>query len=455
MSQDVQTEEIAAEVLDGDVDELGEVSYDAPEGADEGELLIDRKDSVQIDKNDRSLSEFQRWYSEQRLVIDPEWQRSYVWDKPRASKLIESFLVDIPVPVVYLARTEDGRYLVIDGVQRLTSVFEFIKGAFRLTGLEMCADLNKLSFAELPMPMQRKLLDATLRTFELSPQTSRNLLFVIFQRLNSGGVALNEMEIRNCVYSGKLINLLRDLAGYDEFVISVNQKDLSRRMSDRSLVLRFLAFYEKGYLKAQSGLKSFLNDFCEVHRNAPDGKLEEFRRNFKHAMRSAHTVFGQEAFRLRRQDARGGGEWATRVNASVFQVITVSFTKFDYAQITQRADAIYEEYLDLIINDANWVDYVTKSTGDAGKIRYVFETWSQRLESVMRSSVPADSQRVFSKSLKREMFQQDATCAICGQEIKLMNDAALDHAEHYWRGGQTIPANARLVHRICNLKRPK
>lgn len=437
-------------------------SLETTEGSDEGDLVLDHShEGVRIDKNDRSLSEFRRWYEEGRLVIDPEWQRSYVWDVRRASKLIESFIVDIPVPVIYLAKDETGKYLVIDGVQRLTSVFKFFNGDFALTGLEIAqtgsdvwGDLNKKRFAELPKSVQSKLFDATLRTFELSPRTPRNLLFVIFQRLNSGGVTLNEMEIRNCVYSGRLITLIRQLATNDEFVTTVNQKDLSRRMSDRSLVLRFLAFYERGFQKAQTGLKAFLNDFCENYKNPSDAKLDEFRKNFKHAMRASHTVFGQDAFRLRRQDARGGGEWATRVNATVFQVITVSFTNYDLVQITQRSDAIYEEYLDLVSKDSNWEDCVTKSTGDAAKIRYAFETWGQRLASVMSSTVPADSQRIFSRTLKREMFQQNPMCAICGQEIRLMNDAALDHEEHYWRGGQTVPSNARLVHRLCNMKRP-
>jgi hypothetical protein len=433
-----------------------ETSTDATEGSDEGDLVLDHsREGVRIDKNDRSLSEFRRWYEEGRLVIDPEWQRSYVWDVRRASKLIESFLVDIPVPVIYLAKDDSGKYLVIDGVQRLSSVFKFVNGEFALTGLELQPNINKKRFADLPQQIQSKLFDATLRTFELSPQTSRNLLFVIFQRLNSGGVALNEMEIRNCVYTGKLNTLIKQLATYDEFVKTVNQKDLSRRMSDRSLVLRFLAFYERGYQRAQTGLKAFLNDFCEIYRNPPDARLEVFRRNFKHAMRASHTVFGQDAFRLRRQDARGGGEWATRVNATVFQVITVSFTNYDLAQITQRADAIYEEYLDLVSTDSTWEDCVTKSTGDAAKIRYAFETWGSRLASVMANSVAADGQRIFSRALKREMFQQNPMCAICGQEIRLMNDAALDHEEHYWRGGQTVPSNARLVHRLCNMKRPK
>src|SRR5207253_206975 len=100
---------------------------------------------------------------------------------------------------------------------------------------------------------------------------------------------------------------------------------------------------------------------------------EEFEKQFKKATRAAHTVFGDNAFRLRRQDSKGGGEWASRVNASVFQIIAVSFTDYDLAQITQRRDAIFEEYLDMVTSDITWLDSVSKSTGDPKRIRYAFQ----------------------------------------------------------------------------------
>src|SRR5207248_3506959 len=142
-------------------------------------------------------------------------------------------------------------------------------------------------------------------------------------------------------------------------------------MFDRSLALRFLDFYEFGYQKAQEGLKTFINDFFEYYKNPLDAKLDEFEKQFKKATRA---VFGDFAYRLRRQDSKGGGEWATRVNAAVFQVIAVSFTNDDLGQVTQRRDAILEEYLDMVTCDSNWLDSVSRSTGDARRIRYTFQT---------------------------------------------------------------------------------
>lgn len=443
--------EIAVEPLPSPI-----ISDDVPEGADEGDLTLEPgPETVVIEKNDRSLSEFHRWFKNGKLVIDPMWQRNYVWDDRRASKLIESFLMDIPVPVVYLAKTDDGKYEVIDGVQRLTSIFNFIDGELTLTGLDLLPDLNKKQFSELPRNEQSKLEDATLRAFELSPKTSKNLLFVIFERLNTGGVALNDMEIRNCIYRGDLNDLIKELARFEPFTECVNQRNLSKRMADRSLVLRFLAFYEKGYNKVQAGLKAFLNEFFETYQNPTDKKIAEFRKKFESAMKAAKTIFGNHGFRVRRRDEHGGGEWGSQVNASILQVIAVSFTDYDQSDLTRNADAIFEEFLDMMSSDVQWVDCVSKSTGDSSRIKYAFETWIGRLREVMKPIERKDSKRAFSRALKEEMWKQNSTCAICSQEIKLVNDAALDHDVHYWRGGKTVPSNARLAHRLCNNKRPK
>jgi uncharacterized protein with ParB-like and HNH nuclease domain len=438
--------------LDSQLDTEDEVVVD---GVDEGDLdHSDTMTNVVIEKNDRSLAELERWFRDGRLVLDPEWQRNYVWTSKAASRLIESFLIDLPVPVIYLARDAQGTYEVIDGLQRLTSVFKFFDGDLRLTGLEIRPELNGKIFKALERPLQNKLRDVTVRTFELAPNTSKDLMFVIFERLNSGGTALNDMEIRNCLYRGSLNRLIKELAVADDLKSCVNQPNIAKRMMDRLLVLRFLAFYERTYLKATKGLKKFLNDFLDAYRNPPQTKLHEFEREFRKAMRSSVTVFGEYGFRLRKSDSKRASEWATRVNAAVFQVISVSFTQYDATHVTRNADAIFEEYLDLVTRDNRWVDAVSRSTGDPERIMYTFEVWNKRLEAVMRETGPNDKTRCFSLALKKEMFAQNPVCAICKQQIRLVNDAALDHEEHYWRGGRTVPENARLVHRLCNWARP-
>lgn len=414
---------------------------------------VDPNEEVSIEKADRSLSELHRWYRAGRLILDPEWQRNYVWSERQASKLVESFLMGIPVPVVYLAKTEEQKYEVIDGVQRLTSMFRFFDNTFQLRGIDALAIHRGKTFSGLPDLAQNRLLDSTLRTLELSHKTSKELLFVIFERLNTGGTPLSDMEIRNCIYKGKLNDLVKVLAKFDDFIKCLNQKGIERRMTDRLLVLRFLAFHEQKLSKAQSGLKKFFNDFLEQYRNPSERMLQEFESAFKNAMRAAFTIFGDEAFRLRSYDKKETGEWRSRVNASVFQVLATSFAEYDLAQLTKRADSIREEYLDLITTDEQWKDAVSSRTGKWVNLEYTFETWNARLKLCLAGTEPQDITRCFSRQLKAERFRSDPACQICNQRISSVDDAALDHEEHYWRGGKTIPSNARLVHRHCNLTR--
>lgn len=433
-------------------------SSDNIEGADEGELSIDTVDSrkdVILNKCDRSLHELHSWYKDGDLKIDPEWQRQYVWNLKKASKLIESFICDIPIPVIYLAEDRQGSYEVIDGLQRLTSVFNFFEGEYPLSALDIIPDFNRLKFKDLPVDIQKKLKKTTIRTFELGSATSKELKFIIFERLNTGGVALNDMEIRNCLYRGKLNELIKTLAKNEDFISSINQKQIHLRMADRGLILRFLAFYEKTHLKSRSGLKRFLNDFLETYRDPSEEKIAEYEKIFKKCMRACFTVFGEYSFRLLQDNHRKNTEWAGRPNAAIFQVIASSFSDYDLSQITRAADSIREEYLDLIFTDEKWVDYVRRATGEFTRLDYVFSEWKSRLAAVMQDFPKNDSQRIYSQKLKNEIFDQDPNCKICQQRIVLLRDAAMDHDLHYWRGGQTIPENARLVHRICNLSRSK
>jgi len=426
------------------------------EGSSEGDLdLQGTKPTMNLAKNDRSLAEFNRWFTKGRLIVDPEWQRKYVWDRKRASRLIESFLIELPVPVIYLSLNDEGKYEVIDGLQRLTSVFDYFANKYKLTGLEILSHLNGRQFADLDADLQGKLEDTTLRTFELAQTVPKDLMFIIFERLNTGGMALNDMEIRNSLYRGKLNDLLKELAKDNDFTMCCNQKGLDKRMGDRTLILRFLAFYQMTYTKAKKGLKSFFNEFFTTYRNPPDEKIKEFRAAFKRASRACHTVFGDKGFRTRRSYEKGGGEWASKINASIFQSISTSFTDYDLGAITRKADSIFEAYVDLICTDDRWIDSVSSSTGDYSRIEYTFLTWNQRLKAVMNTAVPNDKTRLFSRQLKQEIFSGNDTCRICTQKIASINDAALDHDTQYWQGGKTIPDNARLVHRLCNLERSR
>ena len=218
-------------------------------------------------------------------------------------------------------------------------------------------------------------------------------------------------------------------------------------------MVKIFAIHRESGKSGKSGKSGFRLVGTGV-RNVSDYK-DDHEYSYDKAIKSVITVFGNNAFRLRKIDENGNGQWVKRVNASVFQVLSVSLSSYDRSQVTQKADAIFEEYLDLISTDRRWFDSVSKNTGNVNEIKYAFKTWIERLEKIMKLSIPLDKERIFSKVLKDELYKQEKQCAICQQEIKTINDAALDHEEHYWRSGKTIPSNARLVHRICNQKRSR
>ena len=250
------------------------------------------------------------------------------------------------------------------------------------------------------------------------------------------------------------MRLLEELSRHEDFIATVNTDTISKRMNDRTLILRFLAFYERHYSKCKGGVKRFLNEFSSIYRNPTEDKIEDFRHKFVHSMKAAKTIFGCNAFRLRKESSKGTlGEWTTRVNASVFQVLSVSFLDYKLEQLTRRSDSIYEAYVNLISNPDSklWVDYTKTSTGDYARIEYVFSIWNHTLKDAIGDCEANDPKRCFSRKLKEKLFtEQQKVCAICSQQISMIEDAEIDHIEHYWKGGKTIPENAQLVHRHCN-----
>jgi len=341
-------------------------------------------------------------------------------------------------------------------LQRLTSIFSYFDNEYSLQRLDIFSELSGKSFKELSETLQHKLEDSVLRSFELS-SGSGDMHFIVFERLNTGGIKLNDMEIRNCLYRGTINNLIKEIAEKEDFRKAINQNGIEKRMQDRALVLRFLAFYERTHHKCQYGLKRFLNDFLQTYKEASPEKIDEYRKNFDKCIKACLTVFGSNSFRLKNEitqpNSKSAGEWATRPNAAIFQVISTSFANYDLGRITRASDAIYEEYVDLINTDEQWVDRVRRATAESTRLHYVFDTWQKRLQIVMDAYEPNDSRRAFSRQLKREIFENNPTCKLCNQKISLIDDAVLDHDERYWVGGKTVPDNAQLVHRLCNLKK--
>jgi len=203
---------------------------------------------VYADKSDRSIYELFRKFQRGDLILDPEFQRRYVWDNKKASLLIESVLLEVPIPVIYLAEEDNGKFIVIDGQQRLRS-FRFLNNEFKLRGLSVLSELNGKYFKDLDKEKQRKIEDTTLRVIEIRKESHPDVKFEIFERLNVGAVKLNDQELRNCIYRGRYNDLIKELAEDKDFLFLLGLREPHKRMYDRELVLHFLAFYNQTYLR--------------------------------------------------------------------------------------------------------------------------------------------------------------------------------------------------------------
>jgi len=412
---------------------------------------------------DPQVNALHRNYQRGRLVLQPEFQRQYVWDRKKASRLIESVLLRVPLPIIYLSEQPDGKEYVIDGQQRLTSLFSFVDGKFpsgepfKLTGLTAYEELNKKSFAELPADIQDRILDYTLRTVTLCKQSDRDLKFEIFERLNTGSEPLNDMELRNCVFRGPYNALLKSLAAEPDFRALLGLTTADKRMRDVEFVLRFASFYHATYLKYTSPMKRFFNQDMERHQNISEGDAEELRKVFKNALQNIRSLLGsQHAFkRYYAGDARDArGHWEPKkFNASLYDVLMGVFWDKDRNQVMAALDSLREGWIDLMANNADFRAAIERSTSSQEMVKRRFDLTRNLVEGILREH--RVQPRCFSRQLKEQLFTANPTCAICGQAISEIDDSAVDHIEQYWRGGQTIPENARLTHRYCNAARPR
>jgi len=370
--------------------------------------------------------------------------------------------VDSTLPVVYLSEEKDGKIYVIDGQQRLTSFFSFIDGIFpdgsyfKLSGLKVFRELNRKSFKEIDEELQDKIKYCTIRTITFEKDSETDLKYEIFERLNTGAVSLNDQELRNCVYRGSYNQVLIDLSQDNDFRYLLGLKNEDRRMKDVELVLRFAAFYHSTYLNYKPPVKRFLNNEMERYQDIKDKDALELKNVFKNAVTIIRSVLDKNAFkRFYRGDKNNpDGSWETKkFNTSLYDIMMYSFATVDKNKVYQNLDSIREALINLMTNDQEFIDSIELSTSSVQAVTKRFDKWRLTLQDII--GIYEKDPRCFSLKLKTQLYENDPTCKICDQRIYHIDDSAIDHIAQYWKGGQTIPENARLTHRYCNWARSR
>jgi hypothetical protein len=257
------------------------------------------------------------------INLRPEYQRRLVWDRKQKSLFIESLLMNIPVPPVFLYETDLSRYEVMDGQQRLNAIIEFYNNQLKLVGLETWKALNGMTYQQCPprirSGLDRRRISAAVLLAE-SATTKEQISFIrriVFERLNTGGQDLNAQELRNSLYSGSFNDLLIELAGFrlfndiwqippyedhyrksDNFISATLAKNgLFKRMIDCEIILRFFAFRRQSEIKGSA--RSILDKCMEHYREADSQQIAQLRESFETALTTAYEIFGDETFQTR------------------------------------------------------------------------------------------------------------------------------------------------------------
>ena len=318
------------------------------------------------------------------IDLAPDFQHmSGIWNDEKKSRLIESLLLRIPIPVFYVAADWDENWAVVDGVQRLSTIRDYAAGRFPLSRLEYRSEFEGRRFADLPRAMQRRIDETQFVVNVIEPGTPPEVTFNIFRRINTGGMALNGQEIRHALNPGPVRAFLKGLAESEEFAEATNRSIRPQRMDDRACVLRFLAFHMTSWEEySGNSLDAYLDSAMkEINRMGQD-RRNVFADDFRKAMRAAADIFGDDAFRKRY--VPGAGRY--QVNMPLFEAWSVQLARCSPEQIerlVERRDEVRERFMTLLKQDQEFEQAISLSTGTPRRIRKRFAAIRDLVQEVV------------------------------------------------------------------------
>lgn len=332
---------------------------------------------IKIDTRPMSLDMILKRMKHNEINLTPDFQRmGGIWDDLKMSRLIESLLIRIPLPAFYMDATDESKWLVIDGLQRLTTLKRFImpdndKDRLKLKNMEFWKEYNGFTFEQLPRQLQRRIEETQVTVYLVEKGTPHNVKFNIFKRINTGGVPLSGQEIRHALNLGYATDVLERLAKSSPFLIATDNGVSPMRMTDRECVLRFLAFTLKDYTQytARDELDSFLNDTMKTINAMSPTELEPLTQAFNRAMKRAHELFDNRAFRKPIK-----GNRRSTVSKALFEVWSVNLEALDEAEfdlLKTRHESL-EERFSKLMKDQEFDVAISYSTGDWRRVHYRF-----------------------------------------------------------------------------------
>lgn len=242
----------------------------------------------------------------QEIEFDSSFQRKAgLWNKSQKSQLIESIFLRIPLPAFYFDASDEDKWLIIDGLQRVTTLKEFaVEKTLKLKDMEFFPELNGCGYDKLPRTFQRRIDETVINIYLVNHSTPENVKFNIFKRINTGGLALEPQEIRNALFQGQATQFLKECSQMECFIAATSGSVKSERMLDREFVLRYVSFCYLDLNCYTGNIDEFLNEGMKFLNHTNSERLEEIKKEFVFTMESIYAVMGRNAFRKICDDGR-------------------------------------------------------------------------------------------------------------------------------------------------------
>lgn len=293
-----------------------------------------------------------------------------LWDVVKQSRLIESILIRFPLPAFFFDASDDNHWLIVDGLQRLSSIRNFcVTKTLKLTNLEFLTQLEGKYWDDLPEDLQRLIEESQAVIYKIMPGTPTDVKFNIFKRINTGGLVLEAQEIRHALFQGKPAEFVAKLANSNEFKQATEHKIKTHRMLDRDFVNRFLCFYFFGHEAYQPDLDTFMSKAMAYVKVVEPSHLDTVEADFKKSMKLSRVIFGREAFRK----VRGSYDRLPPINKALFDAISTQFALLNEDEVSILKSKKHE-FKTLMKNElAKYDDFytsVTSGTGDKSRVQY-------------------------------------------------------------------------------------
>lgn len=281
------------------------------------------------------------------IEFDSSFQRKAgLWDKKQKSQLIESIFLRIPLPAFYFDASDEDRWLVIDGLQRVTTLKQFVvEKTLRLQEMEFFPELNGCVYDQLPRAFQRRIDETVINVYLVNPSTPDNVKYNIFKRINTGGLALEPQEIRNALFQGNATQFLQDCAAQPCFVTATGGSVKSERMLDREFVLRYVSFCYLDLNQYSGNIDEFLNAGMMYLNRATKEELRQIEKEFKSVMHNMYDLMGRNTFRKICYDGR-----RRPINKVIFESwcnVMKHLPQTDANRLIKCKDEVQKRYMDM------------------------------------------------------------------------------------------------------------